>query len=128
MKKRQLVTALFALLLCALTCPAKAAVESGGVSYLWYTQDGRQTWENGQVVAFSGERFFLSADGGATYAEFPEFQAASRQGWTDYDVRVTALDAGGLRVEARREPPIPSVGIIPPESSPRSFPGQSPTR
>ncbi|MCI8651982.1 MAG: hypothetical protein HFF05_06055 [Oscillospiraceae bacterium] len=101
MKRRGLFVTLFLLLACLCSTPAFAAVESGGVRYLWYTQDGRQTWENGQVTAFSGERFFLSADGGATYAEFPEFQAASREGWTDYDVRVTALDAGGLRVEAR---------------------------
>lgn len=101
MKKRWFVTVLFALTLCVGAVSAQAAVVSGGVEYLWYTEDGRQTWEDGRVVAFSGERFFLSADGGVSYAQFPEFQAASQAGWTDYDVRVSALDGGGLRVEAR---------------------------
>ena len=101
MKKRWLLTSLLVLILCAGAVSANAAVTSGGVEYLWYTQPGQQTWGNSQVAGFSGGELFLSADGGVSYAPFPEFQEFSRQGWTDYAVRVTALEPDGLRVEAR---------------------------
>lgn len=102
MKKRRFLTALFALTLCACVTPARAAVVSGGTEYLWYTEDGDKTWnDNGEVVGFDGQKFFLSNDGGDSYTQLPEFQETSHQSWTDYDVRVSAWEDGGLRIEGR---------------------------
>lgn len=102
MKKRWFVTALLALVLCAGAASAQAAVVSGGVEYLWYTEAGEKTrGDNGEVTGFGGQKFFLSADGGASYTRLPEFQETSRQSWTEYDVRVSAMDGGGLRIEGR---------------------------
>ena len=102
MKKRWFVTAFFALALCAGVASAQAAVVSGGVEYLWYTEAGEKTrGDNWEVTSFGGQKFFLSADGGVSYAQLPEFQETSRQSWTEYDVRISALDGGGLRIEGR---------------------------
>ena len=59
MKKRWLLTSLLVLILCAGAVSAQAAVTSGGVEYLWYTQYGQQTWEDGQVADFSGGELCL---------------------------------------------------------------------
>lgn len=102
MKKRWFVTALLALTLCVCSAPALAAVESGGVKYLWYTEDGDKTrGDNWEVTSFGGQKFFLSNDGGVSYTQLPEFQETSRQNWTEYDVRVSPLEGGGLRIEGR---------------------------
>lgn len=100
--KRWLLPLLLSLTLFAVACPAHAAVVSGGTEYLWYTEDGEKTRnDNGEVTGFGGQKFFLSNDGGVSYTQLPEFQETSCQSWTDYDVRVSALENGGLRIEGR---------------------------
>ncbi len=102
MKKRWLPVLLLFLTLFLVICPAHAAVVSGGTQYLWYTEDGEKTRNNnGEVTGFGGQKFFLSNDGGVSYTQLPEFQETSRQSWTDYDVRLSPLEDGGLRIEGR---------------------------
>ena len=53
MKKRWFVTVLFALSLCLCSIPALAAVESGGVNYLWYVENGELVYnEEGVPVSY----------------------------------------------------------------------------
>lgn len=100
--KRWLLPLLLSLTLFAVACPVHAAVVSGGTEYLWYTEDGNQTRNDyGDVIGFGGQKFFLSNNGGVSYTQLPEIQETSRRSWTDYDVRVSALEDGGLRIEGR---------------------------
>lgn len=102
MKKRWFVTALFAMVLCVGAVSAQAAVVSGGVEYLWTTNSGGPIWGEDsaeKAVGYQGQRFFLSADGGASYAELPGLREQSEKVWGDYRLRVLPLEGGGLRLE-----------------------------
>ncbi len=106
MKKRLFTAFLTLLALAALAPAAFAAVESGGTEYLWTTEYGNAvygeidpvTGENG-VVGFQGQKFLISADGGASYAELPGLRERTEQVWCNYRTRVTPLENGGLRLE-----------------------------
>ncbi len=103
MKKRWLLTGLFALTFCVCAASAQAAVVSGGTEYLWYAQAGEMTWDerHNEVVAFGGQKFYLSADGGASYAPLPEIQMDSAGAWTDYEFALEPLENGGIRIRGR---------------------------
>lgn len=104
MKKRWIVTALFALALCACAVSAQAAVVSGGTEYVWYTDMGRgEGNENNQFVSSEGQRLYLSADQGGSYAELPGLRETQKRTGLSYVLTMTpnAADDGGLSVKAR---------------------------
>lgn len=101
--KKGLLTGLLVLTFCALLTPAFAA-EPDAADYLWYTQEGRAIYSEGDsevVSGFEGQRFYLSADGGASYAELPGLKEQSERVWSDYVLSVTELPGGGLQLKGR---------------------------
>lgn len=104
MKKRWFVTTLFALTLCAGATSAQAAVVSGGTEYVWYTDMGRgESNENNQFVSSEGQRLYLSADQGGSYAELPGLRETQKQTGLSYAITVlpNAANDGGLSVKGR---------------------------
>lgn len=104
MKNRWFVTALFALTLCACVTPARAAVVSGGTEYVWYTDMGRGEFnEDNQYVSWEGQKLYLSADQGGSYAELPGLREAQKLTGLSYAITVepNAANDGGLSVKAR---------------------------
>ncbi len=105
--KKRLITAFLTLLALAALAPAAfAAVETGGVKYLWTTANGNaiygeynETIGDYEIVGYRGQKFLISADGGASYAELPGLREQSEKVWSNYRMRVLPLDNGGLRLE-----------------------------
>lgn len=95
--KKGILTGLFALLLCVCLCPAFAAEREP--EYYWYLENAG----GGSYLETAGQTggFFLSLDGGGSYAELPEVRAAAQRLGLVFDAAVYPLDNGGLRVEAR---------------------------
>lgn len=101
--KRWLISTLSVFALCLCAPFAQAAVVSGGVEYLWYTEGGELLWNEtaDSYSAYTGDHLYISADGGASYGEITEFYDLSRKNWETYGLttRVLPLDNGGLRIE-----------------------------
>lgn len=109
MKKRWFVTALLVLTLCLWAAPAQAAVVSGGVSYLWYVENGKLVYnEEGVPVSYQGDRLYLSADQGNSYAEVPAFWMESQRRWERYGqtTRILPREGGGLAIDALGATPL----------------------
>lgn len=106
--KKRIITAFLTLFALAFLTPAAfAAVETGGVKYLWTTEPGGtihgeydEATGDCQVLGYRGQKFLISADGGASYAELPGLREQSEKVWSDYRTRVLPLEGGGLRLEA----------------------------
>lgn len=104
MKKRWFLASLFALALCAGAASAQAAVVSGGVEYVWYTDMGRgYANENNQFVSNEGQQLYLSADQGGSYAVLPGLGETQKKTGLAYVISVlpNAANDGGLSVKAR---------------------------
>ena len=104
MKKRWLLTSLFALALCVCAASANAAVVSGGTEYVWYSDMGRgYANENNQFVSNEGQQLYLSADQGGSYAVLPGLGETQKQTGLSYVINVepNAANDGGLSVKAR---------------------------
>lgn len=104
MKKRWFVTVLFALLLCVGFAPAQAVVTSGGMEYVWYTDMGQGTYnENNQFVSNEGQRLYLSADQGGSYAELSGLRETQKRTGINYVLTVlpNAANDGGLSIKGR---------------------------
>lgn len=88
MKKRWLLTSLFALALCVCAASANAAVVSGGTEYVWY---------NGE------DGLHISADQGGSYGVLPELENARKRTGLSYVISVlpNAANDGGLSVKGR---------------------------
>lgn len=94
--KKVLLTGILALALVACLSPAFAAEE--GTEYYWYLENaGGESY----LETARSRGFFLSLDGGGSYAELPEVRAAAQRLGLVFDAAVYPLDNGGLRVEAR---------------------------